>query len=60
MPELKLAGPETSKPGLPAWFDQVIGNSILQYGQRLAARNYWSIPWVILRYATIARTGGEK
>ena len=38
MPELKLAGPEASKPGLPAWFDLAIGNSILQYGQRLAAR----------------------
>jgi L-fuculose-phosphate aldolase len=38
MPELKLAGLETSRSGLPAWFDVAIGSSILQYGQRLAAR----------------------
>ncbi|WP_434648135.1 class II aldolase/adducin family protein [Pseudomonas sp. D1-2] len=38
MPELKLADTESLKSGLPAWFDLAIGNSILQYGQRLAAR----------------------
>ncbi|WP_434597169.1 class II aldolase/adducin family protein [Pseudomonas sp. R4-83] len=37
MPELKLTG-DTSHSGLPAWFDLEIGTSILQYGQRLAAR----------------------
>jgi L-fuculose-phosphate aldolase len=38
MPELKRAGFEPSRAGLPAWFDLAIGNSIVQYGQRLAAR----------------------
>jgi len=38
MPELKLASLELSRSELPAWFDLAIGASILQYGQRLAAR----------------------
>lgn len=38
MPELKRVGLESSRAGLPAWFDVAIGNSIVQYGQRLAAR----------------------
>ncbi|GLO54593.1 class II aldolase/adducin family protein [Pseudomonas kermanshahensis] len=38
MPEMKLASLELSPSGLPAWFDLATGASILQYGQRLAAR----------------------
>ncbi|MGH8466368.1 MAG: class II aldolase/adducin family protein, partial [Pseudomonas sp.] len=38
MPEIRLANLELSQLGLPAWFDLAIGASILQYGQRLAAR----------------------
>lgn len=38
MPEMKLAPREPLQPGLPAWFDLAIGSDILQYGQRLAAR----------------------
>lgn len=38
MSEMKGSNPEVSRSGLPAWFDLAIGASILQYGQRLAAR----------------------
>lgn len=38
MPEMKLASLEASRSKLPAWFDRAIGADILQYGQRLAAR----------------------
>jgi L-fuculose-phosphate aldolase len=38
MPEMKLASLEASRAKLPSWFDPAIGASILQYGQRLAAR----------------------
>lgn len=38
MPELRRVEHESSRAGLPAWFDVEIGNSIVQYGQRLATR----------------------
>lgn len=38
MPEMKLARRDPSGAGLPAWFNLAIGTHILQYGQRLAAR----------------------
>ena len=38
MPEMEPASLKTTRSKLPAWFDLAIGTSILQYGQRLAAR----------------------
>lgn len=38
MPEGKFAALESCDIGLPAWFDLTIGQHILQYGQRLSAR----------------------
>lgn len=38
MPEMKLESLKASRSKLPTWFDLAIGASLLQYGQRLAAR----------------------
>ena len=38
MPEMELTILDRPRSGIPAWFDLAIGASILEYGQRLAAR----------------------